>query len=87
VETNGPRLHLSLAEQIRLIRPKVRLIQPVGPTLEVPRELLDCVQVRRDGGGSEVTTLEFLQHDLATMGHKTPPVTHTLPGWPSAPHA
>jgi len=21
------------------------------------------------------------------MGHKTPPVTHTLPGWSGAPHA
>jgi hypothetical protein len=45
------------------------------------------MQVPRDGGGSEITALEFLQHDLAAMGHKTPPVTHTLPGWLSAPHA
>jgi hypothetical protein len=50
-------------------------------------ELLDGAEIRRDGRGSEVTALELLQHDLATMGHKIPPVTHTLPGGPGAPHA
>jgi hypothetical protein len=87
VEANGQRLHLPLAEQIRLIGPDVRLIQPVGPTFEVSSELLDRVEIRSDRGGSEVTPLEFLQHHLPTMGHKTPPVTHTLPDRSSAPHA
>jgi hypothetical protein len=58
----------------------MRLIQPVRPTLEMSGKLLDSVQIRRDGRGREVTPLEFLQHDLATMGHQTPPVTPTLPG-------
>ena len=57
------------------------------PALEMSGELLDRVEIRRDGRGGEVTALAHLQHDLATMGHKTPPVTHTLPGGPGAPHA
>jgi hypothetical protein len=57
----------------------MRLIQPVRPTLEVSGELLDRVEIRRDRRRGEVTALEFLQHDLPTMGHKTPPVTATLP--------
>jgi len=36
---------------------------------------------------SEVTALELLQHDLATPGHKTPPVTPTLPGRSSEAYA
>jgi hypothetical protein len=50
-------------------------------------ELLDRVEIRRDGRGGEVPALEFLQHDLATMGHKTPPVTPTLPGRSSEAYA
>ena len=68
VEANGQRPHLPLAEQIRLIGPEVRLIQPVGPTLEVSSELLDRVEIRRDRGGSEVTALELLQHDAGDNG-------------------
>jgi hypothetical protein len=37
------------------------------------------VQIGRNGRRRVVTTLELLQHDLAIMGHKTPPVTHNLP--------
>ena len=87
MEANGQRAQLPLAEQIRLIGPEMCLIQSVGPTLEVSSELLDRVEIRLDRGGSEVTALELLQHDAATMGHKTPPVTPTLPGGSSAPHA
>jgi hypothetical protein len=62
-------------------------VQLVRRFAEIGRELFDSLKVILYSGFSEVTTLEFLQHDLATMGHKTPPVTHTLPGWPSALHA
>jgi hypothetical protein len=79
VEADRQRSHLSLAHQIRLVRPEMRLIQPVRPTLEMSGKLLDSVKIRRDGRGREVTPLEFLQHDLATMGHKTTPVTPTRP--------
>src|SRR4029453_6711505 len=65
----------------------MRLIQTVRPALEMSRELLDRVEIRRDRRGSEITALEFLQHHLPTMGHKTPPVTRTLPGRSGAPHA
>jgi hypothetical protein len=51
-----------LAEQIRLVGPKVALIQSVRSALEVTGELLDRVKIRRDRGGREVTTLELLQH-------------------------
>src|SRR4029453_4963474 len=79
VEANGQRPHLLLVEQIRLVRPEMRLIQPVGPALEVSSELLDRVEIRRDRGGGEVTALELLQHHLPTMGHKTTPSTPPLP--------
>jgi hypothetical protein len=87
VETDRQGSHLPLAQQVRLVGPEMRLIQPVRPALEMSGELLDRVEIRRDGRGREVTALELLQHDAATMGHKTPPVTHTLPGGPGAPHA
>ena len=80
MQANGQRAHLPFAEQVRLVGPKVALIQPVRSALEVACELLDRVEIRRDRGGCEVTALELLQHDAATMGHKTPPVTHTLLG-------
>lgn len=66
-------------QQVRLVAAQMRLIQPVWPTLEVPSESLHRIQIAANGGRSEVTALELLQHDVATMGHKTPPVTRTLP--------
>jgi hypothetical protein len=44
-------------------------------SLEVSSELLDRAQIRRDRRGREVTALKLLEHGLATMGYKTPPVT------------
>ena len=78
---------LSGAEQVGLVATQMRLIQAVGPTLEVPGEALHRRQIAANGGRSEVATLELLQHDAATMGHKTPPVTRTLPRGLSVPHA
>jgi hypothetical protein len=87
VEAHGQRLHLPLAQEIRLVRPEMRLIEPVGPTLEMSGELFDRVEIGRDRRRGEVTALEFLQHHLPTMGHKTPPVTPTLPGRSSEAYA
>ena len=87
MEADGQRLHLPLAQQIRLVRSEVRLIQPVRPALEMSGELLDRVEIRRDGRGREVTALELLQHHLAATGHKTPPATPTLPGRSSEAYA
>jgi hypothetical protein len=79
VEADRQRAHLSLAQQIRLVRSQMRLIQPVRPALEMSSELLDGVEIGRDRGGREVPALELLQHHLPTMGHKTPPVTPPYP--------
>jgi hypothetical protein len=43
----------------------MRVIQAVRAALEIPRELLDGFEIRRDGRGGKVPTLEFLQHGLA----------------------
>jgi len=37
---------MPLIQQIRLVRPKMRLIQAVRPALEMSGELLDLVQIR-----------------------------------------
>ena len=68
VEADRQRSHLPLAQQIRLIGPEVRLIQPVRPALEVSGELLDRVEIRRDRRRGEVTALELLQHDAGDNG-------------------
>src|SRR5262249_34979609 len=51
VEADRQRSPLPLAQQIRLVRSDVCLIQPVGPALEVSSELLDGVQIRRERRG------------------------------------
>jgi hypothetical protein len=55
VETDGQRAHLPLAQEIRPVRPKMCLIQPVGPTLEQSGESLDRVEIGQDRRGGEVT--------------------------------
>ena len=50
-------------------------------------ESLDGLEVVVDRVLGVVAPLEFLQHRASEMGHKTPPVTRTLPGRSSAPHA
>ena len=81
------RRELSGPQQVRLVAAQMRVIQTVGPTLEVPSKPLDRVEIGPNGRRGEVTALELLQHDAATMGHKTPPVTRTLPRGSSAHHA
>jgi hypothetical protein len=43
----------------------MRVIQAVRAAFEIPRELLDGLEIRRDGRGGIVPTLEFLKHYLA----------------------
>lgn len=38
--------------------------------MKVPGEVFDGVKVTIDGGLSVVATLQFLEHDLAKMGHR-----------------
>jgi hypothetical protein len=80
VEPHRPRRQLPLTEQMRLIRAQVRRCQSVRRSSEEPGKLFDVLNVVRDRGRGIVATMEFLQHRLSEMGHKTPPVTHTLPG-------
>ena len=54
--------------------------QSVRGALEEPCKLFDVLDVVRDRGRGIVATVEFFQHRLSEMGHKTPPVTPTLPG-------
>ena len=72
---------------MRLIRAQMGRRQSVRGALEEPGELLDVLDVVRDRGRGIVATVEFLQHRLSEMGHKTPPVTHTLPGRSGEAHA
>ena len=74
-------------QEVRLVATQVGVIETVGPTLEVASEPLHGVEIAPNGRRREVPALELLQHDAATMGHKTPPVTRTLRRGSSAPHA
>ena len=79
VEPDGLWLELPRPQEVRLVAAQVRVIETVGSTLEVPSEPLHGVEIAANGRRREVPALELLQHDAATMGHKTPPVTRTLP--------
>ena len=87
MEPHRPRRQLPLTEEMRLIRAQMGRRQSVRGALEEPGELFDVLDVVRDRGRGIVATVEFLQHRLSEMGHKTPPVTHTLPGRSGEPHA
>jgi hypothetical protein len=70
----------SLPQQVSLVRAQVRLREAIGGAPEVAGELLDVLDVIRDGRRGVVATVEFLQHRLSEMGHRHLLVTHTLPG-------
>jgi hypothetical protein len=50
MELHGPRLELSVAQQVGLILAQVGLIEPVWRTVEMLREPLDGLDVVLDGG-------------------------------------
>ena len=70
-----------------LIRAQVGRRQSVRGSFEESGKLFDVLDVVRDRGRGIVATVEFLQHRLSEMGHKTPPVTHSLPGRSAEAHA
>ena len=80
VELDGAWCQLPLTKQVRLVGPKMGVSEAVGRAFEVPRKLLNVLHVVRDRRRGIVATVELVQHRLTKMGHKTPPVTHTLPG-------
>jgi hypothetical protein len=87
VELHRARSELPLAEEVRLILTEVRVIESIGKRVEEPGESLDGLEVVVNGGLRLVAPLKFLQHRVSEMGHKTPPVTHTLSGRPSEAYA
>src|SRR6266568_3916483 len=62
---------LFLFEQIRLIRADVFQTEPVGWCVEMLGKSLYRLQVRLYGSLRVISTLEFLQHDFAKLGHRT----------------
>src|ERR1700694_613122 len=54
----------------------------VGRALEVTREIFDCLNVKVCCSLSVITTLEFLEHHFAKVGHRLAPYDPTL----SPPH-
>jgi hypothetical protein len=70
----------SLPQQVSLVRAQVRPREAIGGAPEVAGELVDVLDVIRDGRRGVLATVEFLQHRLSEMGHRHLLVTHTLPG-------
>ena len=50
----------------------------VRRTLEITREVLDRLDVAVFGSLGVITTLEFLEHHFAKVGHKSSPYDPTL---------
>src|SRR6202011_4323624 len=69
---------LPLAEQIRLVLTDVLRTELVGRALEITREIFDCLDVKTCCSLSVITTLEFLEHHFAKVGHRLAPYDPTL---------
>jgi hypothetical protein len=69
---------LALVKQMSLILSDVIRAQLIWRLTEVARKTLDGAEVTAYSGGREVTSLEFLQHNFAKMGHRDLLVTHTI---------
>src|SRR5271165_2244370 len=67
-----------LAEQIRLVLADVLRTELVRRTLEITCEVLDRLDVAVFGSLGVITTLEFLEHHFAKVGHKSSPYAPTL---------
>src|SRR4051794_32601516 len=65
-------------QQMCLILTDLIRTQLIGRFAEVTCEALDCAEVAAYSGCRVVTTLEFLQHHFAKLGHRDLLVTHTL---------
>jgi hypothetical protein len=87
MKLHGARLEFPVAQQVRLIRAQVVLIQLVWRPVEMLGEAFNRLEVVLNGGLGVVPPLEFLQHRLSEMGHRNLLVTHTLPDRSAVPHA
>jgi len=61
-----------------LVLPNVPRAQAIGRAPEMSSESFDLANVIPCGSLRVITTLEFLQHDSAKMGHMDLLVTHNL---------
>ena len=76
---HGASIQLLLLKQIGLILAQVLRTEPVGRLMEMAGECLDDPNLGSYGTLSVITTLEFLQHHFAKMGHRGHLlVTHNL---------
>src|ERR1039457_2107597 len=67
-----------LTEQVRLVLTDVLRTELVGRALEVTREIFDGLEVDVGCSLGVITTLEFLEHDFAKVGHRSSPCAPTL---------
>src|ERR1035438_1258897 len=67
-----------LTEQVRLVLTDVLRTELVGRALEVTREIFDGLEVDVGCSLGVITTLEFLEHDFAKVGHRSSPYAPTL---------
>src|SRR5271169_3481552 len=67
-----------LAEQIGLVMADVLRTELVGRALEVTRGIVYGLQVDAGCSPSVITTIEFLEHHFAKMGHRSSPYDPTL---------
>jgi len=65
-------------QQVCLIAANVIRTKLIGRFAEESGEPLDSADVSAYSRLREVTSLEFLQHDFAKMGHRDPLVTHKI---------
>jgi hypothetical protein len=65
-------------QQMCLILANVIQTELIGRLAEKSGEPLDSADVSAYSCLREVTSLEFLQHDFAKMGHRDLLVTHTI---------
>src|SRR5271165_3867279 len=67
-----------LAEQIGLVMTDVLGTELVGRALEVTREIFDGLEVDAGCSLGVITTLEFIEHHFAKVGHRSSPYDPTL---------
>src|SRR3974377_2104806 len=75
---DGPCGEFPLAKEIRLVLPDVLRTELVGRALEVTREIFHGLEVGAGCRLGVITTLEFLEHHFAQVGHRSSPYDPTL---------
>src|ERR1700684_1436142 len=71
------RCRVFVAEQIRLVLADVLRSELIRWAPEITREIFDRLDVAVYGSLSVITTLEFLEHHFAKVGHRLAPYDPT----------